>query len=695
MKRITDRWSGLQIGIVVAILMLCCCASLLLVGFALWARTRPVAPATPTRVPLLSQPAPTHTPGAPHPTPSRATGVAPLFTPTPAWPGPTETPRVVLRTPDPSTARRLLSTELPQRDIRLLAERLTAKGPIPEVVRDTAPLYQLGDKAEFWVGNVDTMEQFRVTAVLRYETPHLYMWVEEGVPYDKDGLARSAENFERKVYPTNRAFFGSEWTPGVDSDPHLHVLHSTGEHMGATVAGYYASADEYSQLANPYSNEREMFYISLDGMMLPGTDLYDGVLAHEFQHMIHWANDRNEETWVNEGCSELAAYLNGYDPGGFEWLFLMEPDVQLTTWSELGDSAPHYGSSYLFMAYFLGRFGDDVLQRVIAHPENGAAGFDAVLAERGLTFDDVFADWLVANYLDNLAAPDAQERERYIYPDHEVGPVAVDITHDSYPVQRRSEVHQYAADYVEIKGAGDLQIAFAGDIEARLVPAEAHSGRYAWWSNRGDDSDATLTRAFDLRSVQEATLSVWMWYDIEQDWDYAYVEVSTDRGETWDILAGPSTTTRNPNGNSFGAAYTGESGGWIDERFDLSPHVGQEVLVRFEYVTDDAVNRSGWLIDDVRVPELGYEEDFEAGAGDWDSAGFVYSDNRVPQRYLVQLVSIGRQVEVTRVALDAQQRGAVELRELGTRVDSAVLVISAVAPVTTEVARYEYRIERR
>ena len=107
------------------------------------------------------------------------------------------------------------------------------------------------------------------------------------------------------------------------------------EQMGRTVAGYYSSADEYSRLANPYSNEREMFYVVLDGSMVPGSDWYEGVLAHEFQHMIHWADDRNEETWVNEGCSELSAYLNGYDPGGFDGAFLTDPDVQLTTWPEL------------------------------------------------------------------------------------------------------------------------------------------------------------------------------------------------------------------------------------------------------------------------------------------------------------------------------------------------------------------------
>jgi hypothetical protein len=634
---------------------------------------------TPTKAPLT--PIDTSTP-------------TPLVTETPAL-APTPTPaegggEAVVPPPDgPSTEERLLTIELPQRDVRALAERLSKTGPIPEVVHQVPPEYTLGDAAPFWVGNVDTMEHFSVTAVLRAVTPHLYVWVEDGLRYDQDALVRSAENFERNIYPTNRAFFGSEWSPGVDNDPHLHILHSSGEHMGASVAGYYSSADEYSRLANPYSNEREMFYISLSGTS-PGTEFYDGVLAHEFQHMIHWANDRNEETWVNEGCSELAAYLNDYDPGGFEWLFQANPDVQLTTWAGFGDAAAHYGNSYLFMAYFLGRFGEETMQRVVAHPANGIVGFDRALASNALGFEDVFADWLIANYVDNVAG---NTQGRYQYPDHVVGPVSVDSSHDRYPVQRSSTVHQYAADYIELKGEGDVAISFSGDTQARLVPANAHSGQMMWWANRGDDSDTALTRAFDLRSLERATLKVWMWYDIETNWDYGYVVLSTDGGQIWDVLAGSTSTTSDPNGNSFGPAYTGESGGWVEEIFDLDPYAGQEVMLRFEYVTDDAINHSGWLIDDISIPELSYSYDGESGTGEWQSNGFIYSDNLVSQRYLVQLITFGQQMDVAVIELDEAQSGRVELYGLGDAIDSAVLVVSALAPVTTEVASYEYTIE--
>jgi hypothetical protein len=592
-----------------------------------------------------------------------------------------------------TTEKLITSAFIPERDLRELATRLKHPSrPIPEVVSVNPPRYQVGDTEVFWVGNMDTGEHFTVTARLYYVTPHLYVWVQEGYAVNERALARSAERFEAETYPTNREFFGSEWTPGVDNDVHLHILHTA--NLGSGVAGYYSSADEYSRLAHPYSNEKEMFYLAADSIS-PNTDFYDGVLAHEFQHMIHWYNDRNEEGWVNEGCAELAAHLNHHDVGNSPQAFTSQPDLQLNTWSE-EESFAHYGASYLFMAYFMDRFGQEAMRAVVAQQANGIAGFDAVLSNYGLTFDQVFADWLVANLVDNPTMEDG----RYGYRALEVRPANIDYTHTIYPDQRASTVQQYAADYIELLGTGDLTIQFTGSTEVKLANTDAHSGKYVWYSMRGDESDMTLTRAFDLSGLSQATLQFWTWYDIEKDWDYAYVEVSADGGQTWDILTGTFTTDSNPAGNSFGQAYTGISGGgespqWVQEQIDLTPYTGKPVLLRFEYVTDDVVNRPGWLIDDISIPELDYHDDVENSNDGWQASGFVRVDNVLPQRFIVQLVAFGsggKPLRVERMALDESQQGQLELRGLGTEVERAVLIVSGITPVTTEQASYEYRI---
>ncbi|MEE8389856.1 MAG: hypothetical protein V3S14_03540, partial [Anaerolineae bacterium] len=271
-----------------------------------------------------------------------------------------------------------------------------------------------------------------------------------------------------------------------------------------------------------------------------------------------------------------------------------------------------------------------------------------------------------------------------------------------YPVSLSSTVHQHGTDYIELHSERPLVLYFTGSTQIGLVNTTAYSGRYVWWSNRGDDSDMMLTREFDLSDVSVATLEFWAWYDIEEDWDYAYVEISTDNGETWEILTTPSGTPTNPNGNSFGWAWTGKSGNggaaeWIQERVNLSPYTGQEVLIRFEYITDDAVNRPGFVLDNVAIPEIDYFSDLEEDDDEWEPAGFIRHANVLPQRWLVQMILFGPQGEPTtveRLELDEDQTGEWVI-PLDGRTDRAILTVSGLAPVTTELGAYNYEIEEQ
>jgi hypothetical protein len=261
-------------------------------------------------------------------------------------------------------------------------------------------------------------------------------------------------------------------------------------------------------------------------------------------------------------------------------------------------------------------------------------------------------------------------------------------------------VHQYATDYILLEGKGDVTVEFTGTLTVPLVGNQTRSGEYQWWSNRGDDGDATLTRAFDLANLDEATVQAWMWYDLEPNYDYAYVQVSTDSGQSWEILTNEYTTTANSSGNSYGPALTGTSGGgdkprWIQQTFDLSSYSGQRVLVRFEVITDEAVNHPGLCLDGISVPELGYRDDAEAGTDGWQAEGWVRVTDRIPQAFLVQIISVGKETRVQQMALDEQMRGAITLAGLGEEVDHAVLVVSALAPATTEPAVYRYGVSRQ
>jgi hypothetical protein len=220
---------------------------------------------------------------------------------------------------------------------------------------------------------------------------------------------------------------------------------------------------------------------------------------------------------------------------------------------------------------------------------------------------------------------------------------------------------------------------------------DAHSGSYSFWSNLGNESDMTLTREFDLTGVSgPITLSYWIWYDIEEDWDYMYLEASTD-GQTWQILQTPSSTDYNPSGQSFGWAYTGQTGNWIQEEVDLSQFAGQTVQLRFEYITDAAVNGEGALLDDIRIEAVDYEEDFEAGDGGWEAAGFVRVENTLPQTYRLTLITEGDTTTVAHIPLNPDQTAEIPL-SLNPG-EEAVLIVTGTTRFTRLPAAYQIEIE--
>jgi hypothetical protein len=217
---------------------------------------------------------------------------------------------------------------------------------VPETV--PAKAYKLGDKETFWINNSDTAEQNQITATLMYETPHSYFWVEEGTEVDQAEMKALMDTFENKIYPTNREFFGSEWTPGVDNDVHIYVIYA--ESIGHNIAGYFSSLDSYNPLVREYSNAHETYVLGTSQDL--GNEYTYSTLAHEFVHMIQFASDRNDVSWVNEGFAEVGSFINGYSAGGADWVYVQDPDMQLNTWVDNSspDFGAHYGQSFLYLA---------------------------------------------------------------------------------------------------------------------------------------------------------------------------------------------------------------------------------------------------------------------------------------------------------------------------------------------------------
>ncbi len=136
--------------------------------------------------------------------------------------------------------------------------------------------------------------------------------------------------------------------------------------------------------------------------------------------------------------------------------------------------------------------------------------------------------------------------------------------------------------------------------------ARAFSGTKSYYGGHTDATHSRMTAAA-FRKVQPGdAIQLKIWYAIEKDWDYAYVEISTDGGQTFATLPGNITTNTNPHGNNRGNGITGFSSGFVTGTFDLSAYAGQQALLRLSYETDAASLEEGVYFDDIS-PLLRYD----------------------------------------------------------------------------------------
>ena len=634
---------------------------------------KPSPTASPSATPAIAQPAPTQSLTA-TPLAAAATSV-PTLTPAPAR---ERGPGLQSLTGLPSEPA-IGFEPAPDRDLFQLARELiwTPGSPdIPRVVNPEPVSFSQGRKESFWLIRFLDLEVYQAEFELRLVTDRAYWYIENGSEVNQEDLERGAQEFEETIYPRVSETFGREWSPGVDNDPHLYIIHARLQGVG----GYFSSSDEHPQEVYPYSNQRESIYINIATLPV-GSRQYLDVLAHELQHAVHWNSDPNEETWVNEGLAELAVAVAGFESNSIS-RFLRSPNVSLIHWPlDQRNIGAYYGGASLFMKYLTEHYGPvEDIGRLVTDPADGLAGIESYLAGggHGVVAEAVLRDWVAANILDESPGI-------YGYRDLDVR-AEVDRSVESYQ-EISGEIPQYAADYTELANFDQpIWLQFSGQAENLLIPADVDQVG-CWWSNSGDSINSTLSRRVDLTGISRANLRYQLWYEVEENWDYGYVQVSLDQGRSWKILETPETSPQNPIGNGFGSGYTGESRGWINQTVDLTPFVGSEVLLRFQYVTDDAIDGIGLCIRYISIPEAKLEVDDAT----WQPGGFVRINNRVRQDFAVQVILVGKEKgaesQVLQMPLDQANNGDLILNAPQDYARIVVAVI-AMAPSTVQPTSY-------
>ena len=368
---------------------------------------------------------------------------------------------------------------------------------------------QIGDSWVWWLWVHDPMPPHWEQRVLtvRGRGDHAYIVIDDAewnVDIDQADVDLILERWENSsigddpdmgIYEINSTYFG-EPPDEMDDDPRVYIVWFD---FGISSDGFFFFFDQYPEGTFPgyHSNECESLYLNTDNGQSPSGDYMISVVAHEFEHMIHWKYDEDEDLWVDEGMAELAMYFYGRPDviAGFN----TNPDDPLPTFE--GDWAD-YIKTYLWSLYFFEQYGGYAgVYDLVHEPFNGLYGYDTVLAALGYseTTVDVFADWAVANFLDDTSIGDG----RFGYYGDDLPPFNVAGTYDSYPVGNQSRaVNQWATDYYRFQD-------FSGFTALVLDFDGIDSRDFAIWGLAlyGDGSTGVYRMTLD-EPTQSGTLAV-------------------------------------------------------------------------------------------------------------------------------------------------------------------------------------------
>ncbi len=318
----------------------------------------------------------------------------------------------------------------------ILSKLLTRTSGLTDPQRHYMPkAFTIGESALFYTYNFVTEKYQQITATLRGSMDNVNIWVENTEWDNFHVTAGDVQNIlsgllvstpagsvspDRGIINIIHEYFGLP--PDFDGDGFTDFLitdikdgWTEGE---AFIAGYFNPVDQYlNGTVIPDglisgSNERDLLYIdSNPGIFAQTSDPYQQVLAtmsHEYQHLIQYNYDRAEETWVNEGLSELSSYLCGYElrnPSAY----LLDTSMDLTGWDNtIANTLKHYAKVALWTYYLYEKFGGSFIEDLTQTPATGIAGLNSALIQQALTitFPNLLTNFFMAITLNDVSVND-------------------------------------------------------------------------------------------------------------------------------------------------------------------------------------------------------------------------------------------------------------------------------------------------
>ena len=317
---------------------------------------------------------------------------------------------------------------------------------------------EVGTQLAFYVPTEFVLKK----ATCRYKGTHCYIFVEESQwdiiaaqpDVDKLGalfdVATPADP-ERGVFEVAVDAFGEP--ADEDGDPRIFILILD---LPRDIIGYFDG--KLYERAQP-ELRRDTIYLDANKLAFSAY-LAHATLAHEFQHLIHWGRDSDEERWIDEGLAGYAEELVGFPEADPNMVpsFLADPGIDLTHW--MFESAS-YGKTYLFASFLAEHYGAGLMRQIVAEPRNGILGIDDAFKNQNWVEDyaGAWRLWIAANYAGGYEALRGRRAAAVSAPDVPFAELVGEVG------------NQWGAANVVIRPEGDVAVDFAG----------ADEGDYAVW----------------------------------------------------------------------------------------------------------------------------------------------------------------------------------------------------------------------
>ncbi len=344
---------------------------------------------------------------------------------------------------EPATdAQGTFDLRLREEEAGLLERRLAGGGPAPTPVGAArapgapAAVPTVGESRTFWVfnGSDDPDARFdQITATARHVSARAVVYVDDASPaggFEAGDLEDVGARFDAPIHARVTQTFGAP--TDLDGNDRVVILFTpvvnrlTERNSNSFVGGFFYGRDLLPELSN--SNAGEVFYALVpDPNAVHGDartrrqvlDVVPSILAHEFQHMVHFSErvvrmgGSQDALWVLEGLAQMAEELVARDytaPADSaeaelfrdgnrrrSLLYLEQPDTVSLIVSSGSGSLAERGAGFLFMLYLHQQDGPDVLGRLTRTTLTGTANIEA---QTGTTWEELFSRWTTAVFFD-------------------------------------------------------------------------------------------------------------------------------------------------------------------------------------------------------------------------------------------------------------------------------------------------------